>query len=144
PATGPPWTPYLQRSRYSSFSLEGRGEWNAASPYAAMFPGLLTERIDDAASYVFRSVVADSIRGLQFLLTRRELDATRLVVSGNDLALITAALAPGATHVVAAPALFYDTMALAPKTHAYPLEELNDYLRAFPAQAEAVRATLAH
>src|SRR6266566_1995288 len=130
----PQGTANLQRSRYITFSLAGRGQRNADSPYAAMFPGLLTERIDDAASYVFRSIVADSIRGLQFLLTRRELDATRLVVSGNDLALITAALAPGATHVVTAPALFYDTMALAPKTHAYPLEEINDYLRAFPAQ----------
>src|SRR5213594_495440 len=140
----PQGTANLQRSRYITFSLAARGQRNADSPYAAMFPGLLTERIDDAASYVFRSIVADSIRGLQFLLTRRELDATRLVVSGNDLALITAALAPGATHVVTAPALFYDTMALAPKTHAYPLEEINDYLRAFPAQAEAVRATLAH
>jgi len=140
----PQGTANLQRSRYITFSLAGRGQRNADSPYAAMFPGLLTERIDAAASYVFRGIVADSIRGLQFLLTRRELDATRLVVSGNDLALITAALAAGATHVVTAPALFYDTMALAPKTHAYPLEEINDYLRAFPAQAEAVRATLAH
>ena len=138
------YSPKYQSVLEITFSLAGRGQRNADSPYAAMFPGLLTERIDDAASYVFRGIVADSIRGLQFLLTRREVDATRLVVSGNDLALITAALAPGATHVVTAPALFYDTMALAPKTHAYPLEEINDYLRAFPAQAEAVRATLAH
>lgn len=139
----PQGTANLQRSRYITFSLAARGQRNADSPYAAMFPGLLTERIDDAASYVFRSVVADSVRGLQFLLTRRELDATRVIVSGNDLALITAALTPGATHVVTTPALFYDTIALAPKTHAYPLEEINDYLRTFPGRAEAVRETLA-
>jgi len=140
----PQGTANLQRSRYITFSLAGRGQRNADSPYAAMFPGLLTERIDDAASYVFRGIVADSIRGLQFLLTRRELDATRLVVSGNDLALITAALAPGATHVVTAPALFYSTAVLAPKTHAYPLEEINDYISTFPTRAEAVRETLAY
>src|SRR5437764_6077081 len=76
----PQGTANLQRSRYITFALAGRGQRNADTPYAAMFPGLLTERIDDAASYVFRGIVADSIRGLQFLLTRRELDVKRLVV----------------------------------------------------------------
>src|SRR5262249_61432225 len=50
---------------------------------------------------------------------------------------------PGATHVVTTPALFHDTVALASRTHGYPLEEINDYLRTFPARAEAVRRTLA-
>ena len=36
--------------------------------------------------------------------------------------------------MVATPALFYRTAELAPKTQAYPLEEINDYLRAFPAK----------
>ena len=139
----PQGTANLQRSRYITFSLAARGQRNSDVPYAAMFPGLLTDRIDSAASYVFREIVADSVRGLQFLLTRAELDPARLVVMGNDLALITAALTRGATHVVTAPALFYDTAELAPKTHAYPLEEINDYVRAFPARAQAVRDTLA-
>jgi len=140
----PQGTANLIRSRYITFALAGRGQRNADTPYAAMFPGLLTEGIDRAASYIFRSIVADSVRGLQFLLTRRELDAARLVVMGNDLALITAALTAGATHVVAAPALFYRTAELAPRTQAYPLEEINDYLRLFPARAEGVRRTLAY
>ena len=33
---------------------------------------------------------------------------------------------------------------LAPKTRAYPLEEINDYLRAFPSRADNVRETLAY
>src|SRR5207344_292954 len=114
-----------------------RGQRNADTPYAAMFPGLLTDGIDQAASYIFRSIVADSLRGLQFLLTRRELDPARVVVVGNDMALITAALTDGATYVVTAPALFYTTAELAPKTQAYPLEEINDYLRMFPVRAGA-------
>ena len=89
----PQGTANLQRSRYITFSLAGRGQRNADTPYAAMFPGLLTEGIDDAASYIFRGIVADSVRGLQFLLTRREVDPARVVVMGNDMALITAALA---------------------------------------------------
>ena len=140
----PQGTANLQRSRYITFSLAARGQRNADTPYAAMFPGLLTDGVDQPASYVFRGIVADSVRGLQFLLTRRELDVERVVVIGNDLALITAALQPGATHVVTAPALFHDTAGLAPRTRAYPLEEVNDYLRAFPGRAEALRQTLAY
>jgi cephalosporin-C deacetylase len=140
----PQGTANLQRSRYMTFALAGRGQRNADTPYAAMFPGLLTDGIDQAASYIFRGIVADSVRGLQFLLTRRELDPARVVVVGNDMALITAALQPGATHVVTAPALFYNTAALAPRTQVYPLEEVNDYLRTFPDRAEAVRRTLAY
>src|SRR5499425_1175697 len=140
----PQGTANLQRSRYITFALAGRGQRNADTPFAAMFPGLLTEGIDNAASYVFRGIVADSVRGLEFLLTRRELDTTRLVLVGNDVALITAALSAGATHVVTTPALFYKTAELAPKTQAYPLEEINDYLRRYPTRAEAMRQTLAY
>ena len=105
----PQGTANLQRSRYITFSLAGRGQRNADTPFAAMFPGLLTEGIDNAASYAFRGIVADSVRGLEFLLTRRELDAARVVLVGNDVALIAAALTAGATHVVTTPALFYKT-----------------------------------
>ena len=140
----PQGTANLQRSRYITFSLAGRGQRNADSPYAAMFPGLLTDGIDRAASYPFRGVVADAVRGLEFLRTRREVDAAHVIVAGNDIALLTAALTAGATHVVTAPALFYRTTELAPKTQAYPLEEINDYLRLHPERAEAVRRTLAN
>lgn len=140
----PQGTANLQRSRYVTWAVAGRGQRNSDTPYAAMFPGLLTDGIDDAASYVFRGIVADSVRGLEFLLTRPEVDAARVVVAGNDLALVTAGLTRAATHVVAAPTLFYRTAELAPTTQAYPLEEINDYLRLNPTRAEAVRRTLAY
>ena len=140
----PQGTANLQRSRYVTFALAGRGQRNADTPYAAMFPGLFTDGIESPASYVFRGIAADSVRGLEYLLTRPEVDSARVVVVGNDLALITAALTAGATHVVTTPALFYKTAALAPKTQAYPLEELNDYVRTYPARAEAARHTLAY
>jgi cephalosporin-C deacetylase len=140
----PQGTANMQRSTYITFALAGRGQRTSDSPYAAMFPGLLTEGIDDAKSYIFRGLVADSVRGLEFLLTRPELDASRLVVAGNDLALITAALHPGARQIVTTPALFYRTAELVPRTEAYPLEEINDYLRTFPEKAAAVYQTLAY
>src|SRR5919197_2781576 len=92
----PQGTANLQRSAYITFALAGRGQRNSDTPYAAMFPGLLTEGIDDVESYIFRGLAADSILGLEFVLTRRELDPSRLIVVGNDLSLITAALHPGA------------------------------------------------
>src|SRR5215470_3078374 len=119
----PQGTANLQRSRYITFALAARGQRSSDAPYAAMFPGLLTDGIDRAESYVFRGVVADAVRGLQFLLTRGELDRARVVAVGNDIALITAGLRSGITHLVTTPALFYRTMQLAPRTQAYPLEE---------------------
>jgi cephalosporin-C deacetylase len=140
----PQGTANQQRSQYITFALAGRGQRNSDTPYAAMFPGLLTEGVAQAESYIFRGITADAVRGLEFLLSRRELDASRVVVVGNDIALIAAALQAGATHVVATPALFYRTAELAAKTQAYPLEEINDYQRAFPAQTATVRRTLAY
>src|SRR5262245_7054306 len=90
----PQGTANLQRRAYITFSLAARGQRNADTPYAAMFPGLLTEGIDNAASYIFRGIAADTVRGLEFLLTRPELDASRVVLVGNDLALMTAGLHP--------------------------------------------------
>jgi cephalosporin-C deacetylase len=140
----PQGTANLQRSAYITFALAARGQRNSDTPYAAMFPGLLTEGIDQAESYIFRGIAADGVRGLEFLLTLRELDTSRVVIVGNDLALMTAALQAGTTHVVATPALFYNTAELAPKTQTYPLEEINDYLRTFPTRTAAVRRTLAY
>jgi cephalosporin-C deacetylase len=140
----PQGTANLQRSAYITFSLAARGQRHADMPYAAMFPGLLTDGIQDAQSYRFRGIVADAMRGLEFLLTRPELDPSRVVAFGNDMALITAALRPGATHVVTTPTLFYNAAELASRTQAYPLEELNDYGRMFPHHQASVRQTLAY
>ena len=48
------------------------------------------------------------------------------------------------THLVCTPALLYDTVDMARRTSAYPLEEINDYLRLHPEREEAVRHTLSH
>ena len=140
----PQGTSILQRSRYITFALASRGQRNADSPYSAMFPGLLTEGIDQAETYIFRGIVADTARGLDYLMTRPEVDASRVIVVGNDMAVFAAGLHAGATHVVTTPALFYNTAELAPQTQAYPLEEVNDYLRTFPERTEAVHRTLAY
>ena len=132
------------RSRFVTFALAGRGQRLSDQPFSAGFPGLLTERIDDAGAYIFRGIAADCARGLEYLLTRPEVDAERVVAIGNDMALITAALYDGATHVVCQPGLFVDTMAAAARTGDYPLEEVNDYINLYPDREDAVRDTLSY
>lgn len=132
------------RSRFVVFALAGRGQRLSDKPYSAGFPGLLTECIDDAHSYIFRGIAADSARGLDYLLTRDEVDAERVVSIGNDMALVAAALQEGATHVICQPGLFVDTLAMAARTGDYPLEEVNDYLNLYPERRYAVEDTLAN
>ena len=132
------------RSRFVVFALAGRGQRLSDKPYSAGFPGLLTQDIDDARSYIFRGIAADSARGLEYLLTRPEVDAERVVSIGNDMALIAASLQEGATHVICQPGLFVDTMSMAARTGDYPLEEINDYLNLYPERKEAVGNTLSY
>lgn len=132
------------RARYVTFSIAVRGQRNSDWPFAARFPGLLTEGIEDPATYVFRGIVADCYRGVEYLVGRPEVDPKRVAAEGNDLALIVASLSPQLTHVVCTPQLFYDVSRLAPATSAYPLEEINDFLRLYPDKAPEVFHTLAY
>ena len=132
------------RSRFVTFSLAGRGMRNSDKPFAAMFPGLLTERIESADTYVFRSIVADALRGMEFLASRPEVDGSSTVAIGNDVSLQTAALGGHASHLVCTPSIFFDSLAFAARTTAYPLEEYNDYLRFRPSTADAIAHTLGY
>ncbi len=133
-----------QRREHVTFAICVRGQRLADQPYAAAFPGQLTDGIDDPASYVYRGIVADCVRGLQYLAARPEVDANRIAAIGNDLALTTAALGPQVTHLVSTPTLLYATAELASRTSAYPLEEINDYLRLHPTRRDAVHNTLSY
>lgn len=133
-----------QREVFVTFSIGVRGQRNANQPYAASFPGMLTDGIDNHQSYVFRGVVADCCRGAEFLSTRPEVDHSRIVGIGNDLSLITAAFCHEINHVVCTPALFHDAGLLAPRSEAYPLEEINDYSRLHPTLRGAVLNTLSY
>lgn len=135
---------YHDRRRYVTLALMHRGQRQADQPYAAAFPGLLTDGIDDPETYVFRSIVADCLRGAEFLLSRPEVDTSRVAIAGNDLALITAARRSGFTTVQAAGLLFARAMDARRRADAYPLEEINDYLRAHPEHEAAAARTLSY
>lgn len=130
------------RSRFAVFAIGGRGQRLSDSPHASQFPGQLTEGIADADAYAFRGIAMDAVRGLEYLLSRPEVDASRVVSIGNDVAFIAAALRGGAPYLVCSPALFADTAALAPRSRDYPLEEINDYLNLHPQRRGAVERAL--
>ena len=129
-----------KRKRFLIFSVAGRGQRNADQPFAAQFPGLLTEGIEDPQDYVFRGVVADWLRAVDYLLTRPEVDRSRLAAIPSKLdalSLVTAALRPEVTHVIASLGSFLDAR------HRMP-GEVEDYLRLHPARRPQVERTLAY
>ncbi len=134
-----------KRSRFVTFGLSARGQRNADKPYAAAYPGVFTDGIEDTESYVFRGVVADCCRAVDYVLSRSEVDRSRVAGIGiNEMPLLTAALRSGLTHAIASPSFFYATMDRAARTEGYPLEEVNDYLRLYPDRREAVAQTVAY
>lgn len=136
--------PYERRQKYVVLALCHRGQRRSDSPYAAKYPGLLTDGLEDAGKCVWRGIVADCLASVDFLLSRPEVDKSRLAATGNDLAYITAGLRPQIGSVlVTGELLFRDTINRIPKVHDYPLEEFNDYLRTYPDRRAAVQGTLA-
>ncbi len=135
---------YNDRQRYACLTLMHRGQRLADRPFAATYPGLLTQGIDSPAHFVYRSIAADCIRGAEFLLSRDEVDQSRVAILGDDLALITAARRPRFAVVEPAGFMFYRMMEAAARTSAYPLEEINEYVRAHPGRRDAVAYTAAY
>jgi len=136
--------PYEERQRYVVVALCHRGQRLSDQPYAAAYPGLLTTGISVPQHYIYREIVADCARVIDFLKTRIEVDQTKIAAVGGDLALFTAALRPQVDALYYTPGFFYAAEAVTPRTSAYPSEEINDYVRTYPEQAAQVWQTLAY
>ena len=117
--------PHLDdRQRYVTLILMHRGQRLADQPFAAAYPGLLTLGIDDPRTYIYRGIVADCLRGAEFLQSLPSVDASRVAINGDDLALITAARRPGFAAVQAAGLLLYRLMEARERSNDYPVEEI--------------------
>ncbi|TDO44648.1 cephalosporin-C deacetylase-like acetyl esterase [Kribbella sp. VKM Ac-2527] len=127
------------RSRYVVFGVMHRGQRLADESFAAAYPGLLTLGIDEPASYIYRGIVADCLRAAEFLFGLAEVDPARVAVSGDDLALLTAARRPGFGAVRLSELLFYRAMEARLRSSLYPLEELNDHLRAGAVEEQVLK-----
>ena len=132
----------------ASLSVAVRGKLKSHEQFNPGYPGLLISGIESPRTYSYRGVVSDCARAVDFLLARPEVDKERIFAhgasQGGGLTLITAALRPEIKGGVAGcPFLcaFPDSMRLAPT---YPYNELNCYLRAYPARKEQVLTTLSY
>ena len=130
------------RSRYITFSLACRGMRNSDSPYAAMYPGQLTDGLESHETYVYRRLVADTVRGADYIMTRPEVDKNRVAAWGNDNAILAAALHDSITHIVSTPAYLFDPIESVSKTDSYPLAEFGDYIRSNPSNSDMARSIL--
>lgn len=131
------------RRRYAVLVLMHRGQRLADQPFQAAYPGLLTLGIDDPARYIYRGIVADCLRGAEFLLARPEVAAGRVGIVGDDLAILTAARRPRFAAAHFSGLQFFRLLEACARTDGYPIEEVNDYLRAYPERRAAVARTLA-
>ena len=136
--------PFEERCKYISVALCHRGQRLSDQPFAAKYPGLLTSGIDSKQNYIYRSIVADCLRVMDYLVSCDDVDSQKISLVGGDLALFTAALRDSASVLFYTPSLFYKALHKATATQNYPLEEFNDYLRSFPQSINQISQTLAY
>jgi cephalosporin-C deacetylase-like acetyl esterase len=135
---------YELRERYAVMTIIHRGQRLADEPFAAEYPGLLTLGIDDPVRFTYRGIVADCMRGAEYMLNHSAVDSNRIALIGDDLAIITAARRPHISVVQAADLMLYRLLEAASRTQTYPIEEVNDWLRTYPEQRDAIARTLAY
>ena len=136
--------PFEERCKYISVALCHRGQRLSDQPFAAKYPGLLTSGIDSKLNYIYRSIVADCLRVMDYLVSCDDVDSQKISLVGGDLALFTAALRDSVSVLFYTPSLFYKALHKATATQNYPLEEFNDYLRSFPESIDQISQTLAY
>jgi cephalosporin-C deacetylase len=133
---------------YAVLSVAPRGKLRSNRQFNPGYPNLLTHNIVDRHTYAYRGFYVDTWRGVDFLLSRPEVDPDRIGATGTSqgggLTICTAAMrneiraaAAGAPYLCG----FLDAIEL---THTYPYEEINDYLRCYPESRPAVEETLAY
>src|SRR5919108_1767872 len=133
---------------YIALSVAPRGKLRSNRQFDPGYPNLLTYNIVDRQTYAYRGFYVDAWRGIDFLLSRPEVDPIRIGVTGTSqgggLTITTAAMRAEVRAAAAgAPYLcgFMDAIAL---THTYPYEEINDYLRLHPNSRHTVEETVAY
>jgi cephalosporin-C deacetylase len=132
-----------RRAKYAVMGVCHRGQRLSDGKYKAAYPGLLTEGLPGAGSYRWREIVADCLRAIDVLLARPEVDKGGVGVAGNDLAAIVAAMRPQTNCVLLnGQLLFRGTPGALGSADAYPLQEFNDFRRAYPGQWEQAAETL--
>jgi cephalosporin-C deacetylase len=137
-------SPYERRQRYAVLTLVHRGQRLADEEYAAEYPGLLTDGIDNSSTYRYGDIIADVLTGLEWLTGRPEVDAGNLGIAGSESGLIAASFRSDAVKAVllSAPLILRGANGRNSWPDYYPLEELNDFARSYPDRSAKVSETL--
>ena len=122
-----------------------RGQRNSDEPFQAKYPGLLTEGVEGSETYMMRLAWADALRGVDAVLNQGETEVGPLALMGSglgaSLALAAAARRPVVKAVAADTPLALGNAAALQDGLAYPLAEIDDYLRLNPRHRDAVLAS---
>ncbi|MGQ4809795.1 Cephalosporin-C deacetylase [Candidatus Entotheonellaceae bacterium PAL068K] len=144
----PPIPKEWARKGYIALCVAPRGKLRSNRQFNPGYPNLLTYNIVDRHTYAYRGFYVDAWRGIDFLLSRPEVEPTRIGVTGSSqgggLTITTAAMRSEVRAAAAgAPYLcgFMDAIEL---THTYPYQEINDYLHLHPTSRQAVEETVAY
>ena len=123
-----------------------RGQRQSDVPFQANYPGLLTEGIENSATYVVPLVFADAMRGLDALFALPQASGEVALTGaglGGSLALFTASRRPQVRAVASDTPLMLGNPEALVQAAAYPLAELQDYLRLHPQRREKILANTA-
>ena len=86
------------RKGVAVLSVAVRGKLPSSARFNPGYPGLLTSGIESRDTYSYKGVISDCSRGVDFLLSRPEIDPERIYASGSSqgggLTLATAGLRP--------------------------------------------------
>lgn len=133
---------------YATFGAAPRGKLRSNGQYNPGYPNLLTHNIVDRHTYAYKGFYVDAWRVIDFLRSRPEVDNSRIGLRGSSqggaLTLLVAAMCPDVAAAAAGAPYLAGMMDAASLTHTYPYEEINDYLRLYPEQRDAVIETLAY
>lgn len=133
---------------YAALSVAPRGKLRSNRQFNPGYPGLLTYGMVDRNTYSYRGFYMDACRGVDFLLTRDEVDGDHIGVTGHSqgggLTVSTAALRPEIKAAAAGAPYLCGYMDSIDLTDAYPYQEIADYLRLYPERREQVENTLAY
>jgi cephalosporin-C deacetylase len=135
---------YERRSAYVVMALCHRGQRLSNSEYSAAYPGLLTDGLPGEDTYVWGDIVSDCITAVQILLQQPDIAASRLAISGGDLAWITAALTSNVHALQSGGLMFADIDHRMSSNPDYPIAEFNDFNRTHPDGWDEARSTLAN
>ena len=130
----------------AALSVAVRGKLPSSAGFNPGYPGLLTHGLEDRDTYSYKGVISDCSRGLDFLLSRAEIDPGRIYCCGSSqgggLTLITTGLRPEIQAGVSG----YPFLCCFPESmrmlRSYPYDELSCYARAYPDRAEQMLDTL--